>query len=321
MEKESPSEAKENTTEGIAIQDASTSEKQNAIRDAETVAEPVAKRHCPETRDDENSPKPLELENLYSPSVVLGTTDSDVYGKLAGGKLKFEGRAKPRMFAYFRGTCYQAGHPALENQQAIEFKLAAKDLVGILPPTMHNPPSPETIEITSLGASLEKLFQQEALQGKNVILGHSVSGNTSGKLRTTTLKSPNTFKFVMRDSRCYSICTHPSLDYCKMVWLLQKAGTGKLEPVSLGLVSMKARTFSEKWLQITKANKPGEAGGQDEDEEDAGPEGELAEDEDEQEAKEQETKEQDEGKLKRKHEKHEKNDKQDSKRKKTKRHD
>ena len=65
MEKESPSEAKENTTEGIAIQDASTSEKQNAIRDAETVAEPVAKRHCPETRDDENSPKPLELENLY----------------------------------------------------------------------------------------------------------------------------------------------------------------------------------------------------------------------------------------------------------------
>ena len=313
MGKASPSEAKENTTEDIAIRDASTPEKQNAIRDAETTPEPVAKRHCPETRDDENSPKPLELEYLFSPSVVLGTTDSDVYGKLGGGnwqgKLKFEGRLNPRMFAYFKGTCYQAGHPALENQQAIEFKLSAKDLVGILPPTMHNPPRPETIEISTLGAWLEKHVQQEALQGKNVILGHSVSGNTNGKLRTTTLKSPNTFKFVLRDSRCYSICTHPSLDYCKMVWLLQKAGTGKLEPVSLGLVSMKARTFSEKWLQITKANKPGEAGGQDEDEEDAGPEEELAEDEDEQEAKEQ-----DEGKLKRKQEK---NEKQDSKRKKT----
>ena len=309
MGKESPIEAKENTTEDIAIRDASTPEKQNAIRDAETTPEPVAKRHCPETRDDENSPKPLELEYLFSPSVVLGTTDSDVYGKLGEGKLKFEGRSNPRMFAYFKGTCYQAGHPALENQQAIEFKLSAKDLVGILPPSMIHPPRPETIEISTLGAWLEKHVQQEALQGKNVILGHSVSGNTNGKLRTTTLKSPNTFKFVLRHNRCYSICTHPSLDYCRMVWLLQKAVNGKLEPISVGLLSMKKRTFSDKWLQITTANKPGEAGGQDEDEEDAGPEEELAEDEDEQEAKEQ-----DEGKLKRKQEK---NEKQDSKRKKT----
>ena len=317
MGKASPSEAKENTTEDIAIRDASTPEKQNAIRDAETTPEPVAKRHCPETRDDENSPKPLELEYLFSPSVVLGTTDSDVYGKLGGGnwqgKLKFEGRLNPRMFAYFKGTCYQAGHPALENQQAIEFKLSAKDFVGILPPTMHNPPRPETIEISTLGTWLEKHFQQEALQGKNVILGHSVSGNTNGKLRTTTLKSPNTFKFVLRDNRCYSICTHPSLDYCRMVWLLQKAVNGKLEPISVGLLSMKKRTFSDKWLQITTANKPGEAGGQDEDEEDAGPEEELAEDEDEQEAKEQ-----DEGKLKRKQEK---NEKQERKRKKNNRQD
>ena len=313
MGKASPSEAKENTTEDIAIRDASTPEKQNAIRDAETTPEPVAKRHCPETRDDENSPKPLELEYLFSPSVVLGTTDSDVYGKLGEGKLKFEGRSNPRMFAYFKGTCYQAGHPALENQQAIEFKLSAKDFVGILPPTMHNPPRPETIEISTLGTWLEKHFQQEALQGKNVILGHSVSGNTNGKLRTTTLKSPNTFKFVLRDNRCYSICTHPSLDYCRMVWLLQKAVNGKLEPISVGLLSMKKRTFSDKWLQITTANKPGEAGGQDEDEEDAGPEEELAEDEDEQEAKEQ-----DEGKLKRKQEK---NEKQERKRKKNNRQD
>ena len=318
MGKESPIEAKENTTEDIAIRDASTSEKQNAIRDAETVAEPVAKMHCPETRDDENSPKPLELEYLFSPSVVLGTTDSDVYGKLGEGKLNFEGRSNPRVFAYFKGTCYQAGHPALENQQAIEFKLSAKDLVGILPPSMIHPPRPETIEISTLGAWLEKHVQQEALQGKNVILGHSVSGNTNGKLRTTTLKSPNTFKFLLHDSRCYSICTHPSLDYCKMVWLLQKAGNGKalLEPISLGLISMKARTFSEKWLQITKANKPGEAGEQDEDEEDAGEDaGGQDEDEDKDE---QEAKEQDEGKLKRKQEK---NEKQERKRKKNKRQD
>ena len=313
MGKASPSEAKENTTEDIAIRGASTPKKQNAIRDAETTPEPVAKRHCPETRDDENSPKPLELEYLLSPSVVLGTTDSDVYGKLGEGKLKFEGRSNPRMFAYFKGTCYQAGHPALENQQAIEFKLSAKDLVGILPPSMIHPPRPETIEISTLGAWLEKHVQQEALQGKNVILGHSVSGNTNGKLRTTTLKSPNTFKFVLRDNRCYSICTHPSLDYCRMVWLLQKAVNGKLEPISVGLLSMKKRTFSDKWLQITTANKPGEAGGQDEDEEDAGPEEELAEDEDEQEAKEQ-----DEGKLKRKQEK---NEKQERKRKKNNRQD
>ena len=312
MGKESTSEAKENTTEDITIQDASTSDKQNAISVAETVANPVGKRHCAETRNDENSPKPLDLKNLHSPSVVFGTTENDVFGKLPEGKLKFEGRSNPRLMVYFKGTCYQAGHAALNDQPGIEFKLSIKDHVGFLEHTL-DAPSPQTVEISYLGTLLEKQFQQETLQGKNVILGHSVSGNTNGKLRTTTLKSPNTFKFVFNDSRCYSMCTHEKLDYCKLAWILQKDGHGKLQPISVGLLSMKARTFGDTWLSITKANKSGETGGQDEDEEDAGEEGERAEDEDEQEAGEP-----DEGKRKRKQEK---NEKKDSKKKRTKKDD
>ena len=209
-----------------------------------------------------------DIEGFYSPRVELAeAADGNLVVRLLSGlpRVKMAGRSDPRLLFYLQGQVAQHGCEILEKSDSFDMKIAAQDLVGYLPGSVIEPPSPHCIKIQKFMDLYAEVTGDGTVEPcKDALLGHSITG-TAPKIRVSALRATkHVYKFVPAEAGTGNMIQRAlaGLDYTKVCWVL-RVDAKKLVPASMGLLNMKARTLdSVKWVPLTKPQ--GAAGTEDE---------------------------------------------------------